>query len=66
VEWTTKRDSTSNFSVELTPTNSKNGDLLVNTIIATGLGTTQIYNANGDYFFDVSGGDSWTLKVSPL
>jgi hypothetical protein len=58
-----------NLMIDLVPTNASYGKSLANTITEANTpytGTTQIYNANGTYYFDVIARGDWTLTVTPL
>lgn len=58
-----------NLMIRLVPTNGGYGDSLANTITKAGTpysSTTQIYSADGIYYFDVVAMGDWTLTVTPL
>jgi hypothetical protein len=73
LEWTATpsgRSNTAFCAIVLTPTEGR-GVTSTNSLISKILqgaesGTTQIYNAKGDYYFRMNGCGDWTLSVLPL
>jgi hypothetical protein len=72
LEWTSKMGRFGgNFVLHVNPTSRSTfgGDLLTNTIFQGNenhSGSTQLYNIKGDYYFDLTGGGDWTMKIVPL